>query len=516
MNAVVYARYSSYGQTEQSIEGQLHVCEEYAKKKDFNIINTYVDRAMTGTNDNRPAFQAMIEDAKKGAFQVIIVYKLDRFSRDKYDNVVYKHKLAQCGVKVLSATEAISDSPEGIMMEGLLELFAEMYSKDLSQKVKRGMRESVSKGYFLGGYTPYGYKVENKKLVIDDEQAKNIKYMFEMYANGLSKKEIVKHLNERGFRTNRGKQFTINSFQKTLSNTKYIGEITINGETYVNYCPPIIDKKLFERVQERLKENKHYSAKRKAEEVFLLTGKIYCGYCESSIVGISGTSHTKKRHSYYVCSNRFKHKSCNKQYEKKGYLEWYLVSQIKEKLADEATRKELARLLIDEYKKSDYNKQITDYKIKINGLEKELDNICDKLININNTEIIKKLEARANDIADLKQTYQTQLNKLILSAKIAKTENDIENSLALLARGDALEFEYQKRIIDIFVDKVFLFDDKFIAYFNLLNMKQVSFVEMLQDVEELANGDGFAYCSHRPARQKQYEPDGSYCFFAKN
>lgn len=151
MNAVIYARYSSYGQTEQSIEGQIHVCEDFAKKNNYNIINTYIDRAMSGTKDNRPAFQQMIDDAKNGAFQTIIVYKLDRFSRNKYDNVVYKHKLAQSGVKVVSATEIISDTPEGLLMEGLLEIFAEMYSRELSQKVKRGMRENLIKGYFLGG-----------------------------------------------------------------------------------------------------------------------------------------------------------------------------------------------------------------------------------------------------------------------------------------------------------------------------------------------------------------------------
>ena len=171
MNVVIYARYSSSAQTEQSIEGQLRVCREYAEKKGFNILHEYIDRAMTGTNDNRPEFQRMIADSKKQNFKFVLVYKLDRFSRSKYDNAIYKHKLQENGVKVISATEAISDTPEGIMMEGLLEMFAEMYSKDLSQKVKRGMRENVLKGLTIGGKVLYGYK-EDKTRPAEEEYLK--------------------------------------------------------------------------------------------------------------------------------------------------------------------------------------------------------------------------------------------------------------------------------------------------------------------------------------------------------
>ena len=214
MNVVIYARYSSSAQTEQSIEGQLRVCREYAEKKGFNILHEYIDRAMTGTNDNRPEFQRMIADSKKQNFKFVLVYKLDRFSRSKYDNAIYKHKLQENGVKVISATEAISDTPEGIMMEGLLEMFAEMYSKDLSQKVKRGMRENVLKGLTIGGKVLYGYKVENKRVIINEEQAPAVKFMFKEYANGTSKKDIVKQLNNMGYRTNAGQKFTINSIQE--------------------------------------------------------------------------------------------------------------------------------------------------------------------------------------------------------------------------------------------------------------------------------------------------------------
>lgn len=119
--AVIYARYSSDTQTEQSIEGQLRVCQQYAKTNNILIVGTYIDRAMTGTNDLRPDFQRMIKDSSKHQWDMVLVYKLDRFSRDKYESTIHKHTLKENGVKLVSAMENIPDSPEGIILESLLE-----------------------------------------------------------------------------------------------------------------------------------------------------------------------------------------------------------------------------------------------------------------------------------------------------------------------------------------------------------------------------------------------------------
>ena len=164
--AVIYARYSSERQTEQSIEGQIHVCEEYAKQNQILILDTYIDRAMTGTNDNRPDFKRMISDSEKRNWNYILVYKFDRFSRNKYETAIHKRTLKEHGVKVLSATEHIPDSPEGIIFESMLEGYAEYYSAELSQKVRRGMNETRRKGNYTGGHLLYGYKKDGKKAGI--------------------------------------------------------------------------------------------------------------------------------------------------------------------------------------------------------------------------------------------------------------------------------------------------------------------------------------------------------------
>jgi DNA invertase Pin-like site-specific DNA recombinase len=157
--AVIYARYSSEKQTEQSIEGQLRVCQEFAERYDYQIVDTYIDRATTGRNDDREAFQRMLKDSAKGHFQFVIVYKLDRFARNRYDSAINKAVLKKNGVKVLSACEQITDTPEGIILEAMLEGYAEYYSAELSQKVKRGVRENRIKGHFTGGFVLYGYEI---------------------------------------------------------------------------------------------------------------------------------------------------------------------------------------------------------------------------------------------------------------------------------------------------------------------------------------------------------------------
>ena len=164
--AVIYARYSCDNQTEQSIDGQLRVCEEYAQRNNILILNTYIDRAMTGTNDNRPDFQKMLKDSARKEWDYVLVYKLDRFSRNKYETAIHKKTLRDNGVKVLSAMENIPDTPEGIILESLLEGMNQYYSAELAQKVSRGMKETRRKGYFQGGPLLYGYKLDGRKIVI--------------------------------------------------------------------------------------------------------------------------------------------------------------------------------------------------------------------------------------------------------------------------------------------------------------------------------------------------------------
>ena len=224
MKAVIYARYSSDNQREESIEGQLRECTAYCKKNGITILRTYIDRAMSAKTDHRPDFQRMIKDSAKGLFDVIIVWKLDRFARNRYDSAHYKAQLRKYGVKVLSATENISEGPEGIILESMLEGMAEYYSAELSEKVIRGHTENALKCKYNGGTPTFGFIIDKEKCYqIDPHTAPVVLESFTRYANGATMKEVMQYLVESGFTTVRGRKIDLNFIARLLKNRKYIG-----------------------------------------------------------------------------------------------------------------------------------------------------------------------------------------------------------------------------------------------------------------------------------------------------
>lgn len=265
--AVIYARYSCDNQTEQSIEGQLRVCEEYAQKNNILILDTYIDRAMTGTNDNRPDFQRMLKDSSRKEWNFVLVYKLDRFSRNKYETAIHKKALRDNGVKVLSAMENIPDTPEGIILESLLEGMNQYYSAELAQKVSRGMRETRKKGYFQGGTLLYGYKLDGRKIVPDEYQSEVVRYIYEQFSKGVYVKNIMKTLNEKGV-THKGKPLPRNTVYNILKNDKYLGVYKHGEEIIDNMYPQIVPTELYEKVRAIVNKNKFGKRSVKADFLF--------------------------------------------------------------------------------------------------------------------------------------------------------------------------------------------------------------------------------------------------------
>lgn len=304
-NAVAYARYSSHNQGEQSIEGQLAQARSYAAARGYTIIHEYVDRAKSGRTDNRDQFQQMLRDTAKKQFSVIILWKVDRFGRNREEIAVNKMKCRKNGVRVEYVAETIPDTPEGVILESVLEGFAEYYSLQLSQNIRRGLAESAAKCQVTGGNRPLGYKTgPDKKFIIDEQTAPTVKLIYTLYADGKTVTEIVKQLNEMGLRTLRGSPFTHNSLHSILKNEKYRGIYNSNGLYIPDGIPRIIDDELFFKVQEMLKINKRAPAKTWARADYLLSDKIFCGKCGAPMFGDSGTGKTGTRYHYYVCSNR--------------------------------------------------------------------------------------------------------------------------------------------------------------------------------------------------------------------
>lgn len=328
--AVIYARYSCDAQTEQSIEGQMRVCEEYAKKNEIIILGSYVDRAMSGTNDMRPDFQRMIKDSARKEWNYVLVYKLDRFSRNKYEAIIHKNTLKNNGVKVLSAMENIPDTPEGIILESLLEGMNQYYSAELAQKVRRGMRETRLKGLYQGGFLPIGYTVKDRKILIDEDKAKAVRFVFESYSNGVTAKEIVNTLTANGF-LHKGKPLKLNIIYKMIQNERYTGSYTVNGEIVDNLYPAIISRELFDKVRRISLSNQHGG--NSVMTTYLLRKKMTCAHCGEHLIGERGLGRNKTYHFYYKCRGRKNLRNgCKLPPFEKSALEGIIIDKITDAL----------------------------------------------------------------------------------------------------------------------------------------------------------------------------------------
>ena len=402
--AAIYARYSCDAQTEQSIEGQLHVCKEYAERNGIVILDTYIDRAMTGTNDNRPDFQRMIKDSAEKRWNFILVYKLDRFSRNKFESVINRKKLSDNGVKVLSAMENIPDTPEGIILESLLEGMNQYFSAELSQKVKRGMRETRLKGYYQGGGLPYGYRVEDRKIVVDEEQAENVRYMFEQFAKGVYVREIIEALTARGV-TYHGKPFAKNTVYNILKNEKYCGVYYHGEERIDNMYPQIVPDEIFERVRNITESNKH--GKRSVEVTYLLRHKLICGYCGQSVIAENGTARNGERRYYYKCRGRkARVNDCKKAAVPKEELERLVLDAVIGQLKEPVLMDKLVNaILAEQEKRNKENSALLVMQREQRQNEIALDNIMKGIERgiMNNTtnKRMKELEARQEELERL-------------------------------------------------------------------------------------------------------------------
>lgn len=500
-NAVIYARYSSDKQTENSIDGQLRMCREYCEAKGLKVVGEYIDRAMSGTDDNRPDFQKMISDAEKQKFAFVIVYRFDRFMRNRYDSAIYKKKLEQVGVRVLSTAEQIGDGDEGIILESIYEAMDEAYSRRLSKITKRGMREAAEKGLWTGGKVPKGYKVENGKLVIDETEARCIQVMFQLCVEGKTPTQIAKTLCDQGFKTKDGKDWNASNVSATMRRRVFCGDYTFLDPEQGDIprrCPAIISEEVFNKVQELLDENKKLYGRKSVEKVdFMLTGKIFCGHCGSVMVGDSGTSRNGERHYYYSCSKKKKRLNrCIKKSEKKDFIEWYVCEQTAAYVLSEESIDEIAKRVYDEAKNGIDSKRIKKLEDELKKIDRDVEAGIETLLNTKSQIVIDKLNAKFEALEKQKNSVEAELEELRFQKSLIITEEEIKKYLKTFIGGDLLDPEYRRRLIRTFVNCVYLFDDKIVIYYNIQGGKQINHLDVIDSLDELSCSDSL--CQGEP------------------
>lgn len=422
-------------------------------KNNLCVIGEYIDRAYSAKTDNRPEFQKMIKDSIYKKFNAVIVWKLDRFARNRYDSLRYKMILKKNMVDVISATEKISRGSEGIMLESILEGYAEYYSAELSEKVMRGMTENALKCKFNGGYVPIGYYIdENNQYQIDVITAPYVKDAFVMYASNFSMKEIAEYLKDKGVRTSRNKIINIRTMSTIFRNRKYIGEYSFKDIVIPDGIPPIVPSKLFDEVQKKLDTNQRNS-NTEMKQRYILSAKLRCGKCNSLMCGESGTSITGKVYHYYKCSSVKRHLGCDMKSVRQEDIEKEVLEYIVQNYLTNENMEIIVRQIMDINKKENagillLKKQYTCVKRNIRNI---VDAIADGFYNDSVKDKLRKLE---KEKADLEMQIEIEKEKV---SKLTLTEEQIRfwysNILVLLPDSK------KSILVDTFVDEIIYFDD---------------------------------------------------------
>ena len=463
-NGVNYARYSSHNQREESIDGQLRECRKYAQANDITIVGEYVDRAISGKTDSRPDFQKMIRDAEKGRFSVVIVYKLDRFARNRYDSATYKAKLKRCGVRLVSAMEQLSDSPESIILEAVLEGMAEYYSANLAQNIKRGMTENALKGLATGGGRCLGYYTgDDKKYHIDEAAADTVRLIYEMYDQGNTYAHIVETLNSQGRRTLKGAPFNKNSLGKILHNRRYIGVYEWGDVVIEGGMPQIVDRELWERVQARLKRKEKASSRTRGEYEFILSGKLFCGRCGKPMIGDSGTSRNGIKHYYYTCSTKKHGGACTKKSVRAAAIENEVINTTIQTILQEDMLEHIADKVMEYQSRetesaarlASYREQLKETEAAIKGLLKAIEGGL----------YSPTMKSRMEELEGQKEGLQADIERERINQQIV-TRDELLFFLRQFIGGDPDDPLYRRRLVDTFINSIWLYDDKIVFTYN--------------------------------------------------
>lgn len=488
--AVIYARYSSHNQRDVSIDQQVKACRRFADQQGIEIVNVYEDKATTGTNDRRPGFQQMLKDAAKGHWDFVIVYTLDRFSRNRYDSAVNKRTLKTYGVKLLSAMENISDDPTGVLMESMLEGLAEYYSAELSRKIKRGMDYNASK-CMCNGHIPYGYKRgDDGRFAIDELEASVVQEIYSKIRDGVRICDIIHDLNSRGLQTKTKRAWSRSSFNTLLSNERYTG-VYIYGDMRVpGGMPQIIDQDLFDTVQMILhtKSNPRKTQtsgipqrRRQENGIYYLTGKLFCGHCKSPMVGVSGRSKQGPLYYYYVCKGKREKSGCEKKNVNRDYIEKFIASALKETMLTDKAIEKLADAAVAYQQQRAPSAEFESAKARLADVRTSIKNI---MAAIEAGIFSATTQARLTELEEEQKILSSQVSYLQEETESMLTREEIIVTLQMFQIGDIFDDSFREALIDTFLVAAYLYDDTVKIVFNLGGSKEsTTFPFDIDDVE---------------------------------
>lgn len=489
--AVAYARFSSAMQREESIDAQLRAITDYCAKNDIALIGHYIDMAQSATTDDRPEFQRMIAESAERDYDYIIVHKLDRFARNRYDSAIYSKKIEDNGKRLLSVLEKFGDGPEAVIFRSIIEGFNEYYSKNLGRETRKGHRENAYKALFNGGTPPLGYDIdEGNQYIINEYEAEAVRLIFSMYIDGYSYLEIIDRLNNLGYRTKKGGLFKKTSLTEILRQEKYIGRYVFgktdyrpgeprNTHRYANEedmiiiddaIPAILSKEVWTMARQRREKRKQVpSARRNTTRSggYPLTGHLYCKHCGSPMVGSSRTGGSGKRYYYYECTAKSRGE-CNARGIRADKLEALLFDALDDYLFGHHYIDNMVEALfnyLSEEKEDPREDEKKELKKKIADAGKKIENITSAIASGTTSQaLLDKLTALETEKAQLESTLRESDLK---QTHIALLRDEVEDFVRKYDSIKKYDRQERSKLMSIFVDRIEVDTPRVYVTFNV-------------------------------------------------
>jgi len=458
----------------------------------LQLYYTMTDRAKSATTDQRPEFLRMIKDSASNKFHVVLVHKLDRFSRNRQDSIGYRMELKRHNVSLISVLENIDeDSPKSIILESVLEAMAEYYSKNLAREVQKGKMENAYKGIHTGGTPPLGYDVDpnTRKLIINEYEAEAVRIIFKRTLECYGYSEIIDELNHIGYKTKRGLPFTKTSIFSILLNEKYTGVYIYNrsapkdvdgkrnGHKYKDpedivriegAVPVIISVDDYKMVQKKLKNRKKTQKSSRAKEVYLLRTKMVCGVCGGAYIGTNRNRGDKTKCVAYICNKRYRNHSIDCQ--NKDLSRNYIESSVLGKLSEYVFNDKFIPFITEEYNRflkersKGYMSKMKMYKNNLNDVSKNIDSLVNLLMQTQSQALFEKLKGYEKEKVQIESKIEALQNENKITTV---TEDDIkivfEKIREQLSSG---ELKNLQQVIDMYISKIIVYPDHVMVNFN--------------------------------------------------
>lgn len=469
MIAFAYARFSSDNQREESLDAQLRAIHEYAERNGITIVREYKDEAKSATTDRRPAFLLMFDELDEFKPDLLIVHKLDRFSRDRYDSAFYKRILKKAGCRLVSVLEPLDDSPESVILESVLEGMSEYYSRNLARETMKGLTENARNCKHTGGLPPLGFDVgEDKRLKVNKREAEIVRKIFDLYSKGKSYSYILDEL--KPYRTKAGKPFGKNSLNAILHNEKYVGVFVFGRQSrkfknshrsqeepirIEDGCPRIISDDIWNAAQERLKASR-MNAANKAHREYLLSGKLICGKCGAAMCGQTRKNQKGIEYRFYGCGEKYRTHSCNAKNIPAKDVEERVVAALEDFV--ELTDEDIDVL----YKKLTALSEKVPTEVK--ELRQELVDINEEISDIHDIERMSPKDGlmfvkRLKFLFSRKEEVEKRLAMMDIRRPIEK--EDLKAFVQRLEKIKSLSEDRQKELIRLCIKKVVCKADTF-------------------------------------------------------